>query len=509
MHAQSTHIQSVPVDQLPLSEECSRTPGHAFFCGIRFLRCGTWAYCVAPETQLKFVDSAGKMRAMRADLVTRETMLVDEHYRPVRVKAIHTTERSREQLWSVRDEHGALLFRCTGDHKLSLIERTSAQEPCRRVEVRCQDFARLSPLDRERYQGYTASPAAAIHAESGLKHVGRAFSIRVAPPAEGAPIEQFIGIEVASSTHRYVLASDVVTSNCAPEVIQRKPYNNTVDNWTLGVLMYILLSGYHPFDVFGDCAEPELLQKIITCSYDFDDPVWETISQSAKDLIRNLLVLDPSKRLSLDAYLASPWINDGKDVSAANNTLVVERLSKFSVGKTKFRTLVMLKIASNKFKASISKSKTRNQSQDISVPVLANGEPDYLGLGSERGGAPGSARSRIQLEGLESVREGNLNANATPQTGGDEASNSANGSGAARPALSVNNIDTAVAQQTGRSDRTASVDATEEHSTGGPTIHEGDMSPTPIVFADRKGGLGRGSLEMSQSQPATHADEFQ
>ena len=42
------------------------------------------------------------------------------------------------------------------------------------------------------------------------------------------------------------------------------------------------LSGYHPFDEYGDLSEPELLEKIIACDYNFDDPVWEEISDARK-----------------------------------------------------------------------------------------------------------------------------------------------------------------------------------------------------------------------------------
>ena len=72
--------------------------------------------------------------------------------------------------------------------------------------------------------------------------------------------------------------------------------------------MYILLSGYHPFDVYGELPEPELLQRIIAVKYDFEDAVWTHVSVDAKKLIQQLLIYEPTKRLSLDDYLASSWI---------------------------------------------------------------------------------------------------------------------------------------------------------------------------------------------------------
>lgn len=115
-------------------------------------------------------------------------------------------------------------------------------------------------------------------------------------------------------------------------MIAHSPYTSAVDVWTLGVLMFILLSGYHPFDVYGDMPEPKLLKKILSCNYDFDDEVWDYVSTEAKELITKLLVLDADKRMTLDAYLQSSWI---KETITHENELpnVVNRLAKFSASK--------------------------------------------------------------------------------------------------------------------------------------------------------------------------------
>lgn len=124
---------------------------------------------------------------------------------------------------------------------------------------------------------------------------------------------------------------------CAPEVLKKSPYKQEVDCWTLGVLMYILLSGYHPFDVYGDLNEKDLMQKIQDCQYDFDDPVWTSVSQNAKDLIKALLQTDTEKRMTLEDYLKSPWIT-GENASTARTTVVAERLKNFN--ESKFRMAV-------------------------------------------------------------------------------------------------------------------------------------------------------------------------
>jgi serine/threonine protein kinase len=68
------------------------------------------------------------------------------------------------------------------------------------------------------------------------------------------------------------------------------------------------LSGYHPFDVFGDLPEAELICKIQECDYTFDDPIWNDVSASAKQVIASLLQTDPEKRISLESLLRTDWI---------------------------------------------------------------------------------------------------------------------------------------------------------------------------------------------------------
>jgi serine/threonine protein kinase len=115
--------------------------------------------------------------------------------------------------------------------------------------------------------------------------------------------------------------------------------------------------------------EPQLLKKIKDCDYDFDDDVWDHVSPIAKNLIRGLIQLDPDKRISLDTYLASPWIQ-GEGVKDKPLKIVVERLSKFNDARRKFRALVLAKLVAGKFRASISRERTPNS---VSVHRLWTG----------------------------------------------------------------------------------------------------------------------------------------
>jgi len=107
----------------------------------------------------------------------------------------------------------------------------------------------------------------------------------------------------------------------APEILTAESYDKSVDMWSVGVIIYILLSGYPPF--YADSA-PALFKKIMDVKYDFDDSVWDDISDSAKDLIRNLLVKEPAKRFTAKQCLQHPWVK-----GAAANDNAILKVKKF------------------------------------------------------------------------------------------------------------------------------------------------------------------------------------
>ena len=98
----------------------------------------------------------------------------------------------------------------------------------------------------------------------------------------------------------------------APEILLKKPYGKSVDIWALGVIMFIILSGCFPFQ-HEDHAE--LFRTIVRGEYSFEknSDIWVHISDDAKDLLRNLLVVDPARRFTISQVLIHPWITNYKD----------------------------------------------------------------------------------------------------------------------------------------------------------------------------------------------------
>jgi calcium/calmodulin-dependent protein kinase I len=99
-------------------------------------------------------------------------------------------------------------------------------------------------------------------------------------------------------------------SYVAPEVLKNAPYDQAVDMWSIGVIIYVVLCGYPPFT---DQNQSELFRKIRMSNWKFKGEEWENVSEEAKDLIRGLLVANPIQRLTAAKALQCSWFNQDND----------------------------------------------------------------------------------------------------------------------------------------------------------------------------------------------------
>lgn len=93
----------------------------------------------------------------------------------------------------------------------------------------------------------------------------------------------------------------------APEVGINQNYDNRCDSWSLGVILYVILASYHPFDPYGRLDDMGLRQAVCSFKWDFNDRVWANMSDKVKDLIGKLLC-PVDMRLSMQQILEHPWI---------------------------------------------------------------------------------------------------------------------------------------------------------------------------------------------------------
>nr|XP_061802024.1 peripheral plasma membrane protein CASK-like isoform X6 [Nerophis lumbriciformis] len=131
----------------------------------------------------------------------------------------------------------------------------------------------------------------------------------------------------------------------APEVVKREPYGKPVDVWGCGVILFILLSGCLPF--YG--TKDRLFEAIIKGKYKMNPRQWAHISESAKDLVRRMLMLDPAERITVYEALNHPWLKE-RDRYAYKIHLpeTVEQLRKFNA-RRKLKGAVLAAVSSHKF----------------------------------------------------------------------------------------------------------------------------------------------------------------
>lgn len=104
----------------------------------------------------------------------------------------------------------------------------------------------------------------------------------------------------------------------APEILLKLPHSKPVDIWAAGVILVTLLSGRFPF--FGSRAS-KIAEKIRRCDYDLTGPNWERISDTAKDLVRQMLVACQYQRLSAREALNHPWISNCEKIEVSGSSV--------------------------------------------------------------------------------------------------------------------------------------------------------------------------------------------
>ncbi|XP_016392197.1 calcium/calmodulin-dependent protein kinase type II subunit gamma isoform X13 [Sinocyclocheilus rhinocerous] len=153
----------------------------------------------------------------------------------------------------------------------------------------------------------------------------------------------------------------------SPEVLRKDPYGKPVDIWACGVILYILLVGYPPF---WDEDQHKLYQQIKAGAYDFPSPEWDTVTAEAKNLINQMLTINPAKRIMADQALKHPWVCQRSTVaSMMHRQETVECLRKFNARRKLKGAILTTMLVSRNF--SVGRQHTSPATPTTSTAALA------------------------------------------------------------------------------------------------------------------------------------------
>ncbi|XP_046455396.1 calcium/calmodulin-dependent protein kinase type II alpha chain isoform X14 [Daphnia pulex] len=133
----------------------------------------------------------------------------------------------------------------------------------------------------------------------------------------------------------------------SPEVLKKEPYGKPVDIWACGVILYILLVGYPPF---WDEDQHRLYAQIKAGAYDYPSPEWDTVTPEAKNLINQMLTVNPAKRITAAEALKHPWICQRERVaSVVHRQETVDCLKKFNARRKLKGAILTTMLATRNF----------------------------------------------------------------------------------------------------------------------------------------------------------------
>lgn len=130
------------------------------------------------------------------------------------------------------------------------------------------------------------------------------------------------------STGKKLSEADGTAYYIAPEVL-KESYDEKCDVWSVGVILYIMLCGYPPFN---GTTDEEIFEKVRVGEFDYPKEEWDHISKEAKDLVAHMLTVEPKNRYSAVECLAHPWFQKHVEKTSSNKNVakaVLSNMKKF------------------------------------------------------------------------------------------------------------------------------------------------------------------------------------
>ncbi|XP_057338690.1 calcium/calmodulin-dependent protein kinase type II alpha chain isoform X10 [Microplitis mediator] len=207
----------------------------------------------------------------------------------------------------------------------------------------------------------------------------------------------------------------------SPEVLKKEPYGKPVDIWACGVILYILLVGYPPF---WDEDQHRLYGQIKAGAYDYPSPEWDTVTPEARNLINQMLTVNPTRRITASEALRHPWICQRERVaSVVHRQETVDCLKKFNARRKLKGAILTTMIATRNFstRSIITKKGDGSQvkeSTDSSTTIEDDDVKADNGNGNSNGSSSGgstSTNSQNSQTGIMSSLPSIMSVNSPPR----------------------------------------------------------------------------------------------
>ncbi|XP_026995294.1 calcium/calmodulin-dependent protein kinase type II subunit beta isoform X32 [Tachysurus fulvidraco] len=205
----------------------------------------------------------------------------------------------------------------------------------------------------------------------------------------------------------------------SPEVLRKEAYGKPVDIWACGVILYILLVGYPPF---WDEDQHKLYQQIKAGAYDFPSPEWDTVTPEAKNLINQMLTINPAKRITAQEALKHPWVCQRSTVaSMMHRQETVECLKKFNARRKLKGAILTTMLVSRNFSAAKSllnkkaDVKKRKSSSTVQYMPQSNSTKNSI-VTSPKGNVPSpalEAQTTVIHNPVDGIKESTDSSNTT------------------------------------------------------------------------------------------------
>ena len=163
----------------------------------------------------------------------------------------------------------------------------------------------------------------------------------------------------------------------APEMLKDGgTYTEAIDLWSIGVILFILLGGYHPFDETGSAGDAEVAIKVGKGDWGFRDTCWKEISPDGRALIKRLLAPDPEQRASVSDLLNDAWVNGHTAPARPLPDSTTSQLRAFNDMRKTWRAAI--RAASFVGRTPHAATAPRSNSQRLHAPSLAPGALEEL-----------------------------------------------------------------------------------------------------------------------------------